>query len=69
MTMDFSRPGKLTDNAMIESFNGTFRECLNVDWFLSLEDAQKRIETWRVDYNEFRPHSNLDKSKGGGHLT
>ncbi len=41
VTMDFSRPGKPTDNALIESFNGSFRdECLNVHWFLSLEDAQ-----------------------------
>jgi len=60
VTMDFSRPGKPTDNAMIESFNGTFRdECLNVNWFLSLEDARDKIERWRVEYNEFRPHSSL----------
>jgi len=60
VTMDFSRPGKPTDNAMIESFNGTFRdECLNVNWFLSLEDAREKIERWRVEYNEFRPHSSL----------
>ena len=38
--LDFSRPGKLTDNAKLESFNGRLRqECLNVPWFLSLEDA------------------------------
>lgn len=47
MTLDFSRPGKPTDNAMIESFNGRFRdECLNVNWFLSLEDAKTKIEAW-----------------------
>jgi putative transposase len=58
--MDFSRPGKPMDNAMIESFNGSFRdECLNVTWFLSMEDARKKIEKWRMDYNEFRPHSSL----------
>jgi len=58
--MDFSRPGKPMDNAMIESFNGTFRdECLNVNWFLSMEDAREKIEKWRRDYNEFRPHSSL----------
>lgn len=46
-TMDFSRPGKPTDNALIESFKGSFRdECLNVHWFLSLEDAQEKIECW-----------------------
>ena len=60
VTMHFSRPGKPTDNAMIESFNGSFRdECLNVNWFLSLEDARDKIEKWRVEYNEFRPHSSL----------
>ncbi|EGI16365.1 isrso12-transposase orfb protein [Escherichia coli M605] len=46
--MDFSRPGKPTDNALVESFNGSLRdECLNVRWFLSLEDAQEKIECWR----------------------
>ncbi len=43
--MDFSRPGKPTDNALVESFNGSLcDECLNVHWFLSLEDAQEKIE-------------------------
>ena len=61
VTLDFSRPGKPTDNAFIESFNGSFRdECLNVNWFLSLEDAQEKIEHWRQDYNNFRPHSSLN---------
>jgi putative transposase len=60
VTLDFSRPGKPTDNAMIESFNGRFRdECLNVNWFLSLEDAKSKIEAWRLDYNDSRPHSSL----------
>jgi putative transposase len=60
VTLDFSRPGKPTDNPFIESLNGSFRdECLNVHWFLSLEDARQKIETWRRDYNEFRPHSSL----------
>ena len=59
-TLDFSRPGKPTDNPFIESFNGSFRdECLNLNWFLSLDDAQEKIEAWRVDYNEFRPHQSL----------
>jgi len=58
--MDFSRPGKPMDNATVESFNGSFRdECLNVNWSLSMEDAQEKIEKWRRDYNEFRPHSSL----------
>ena len=44
----------------IESFNGSFRdECLNMNWFMSLEDARDKIERWRRDYNEFRPHSAL----------
>jgi putative transposase len=61
VTMDFSRPDKPMDNAMIESFNGTFRdECLNVNWLLSIEDAREKIEKWREDYNEFRPHSSLE---------
>ena len=58
--LDFSRPGKPTDNAFIESFNGKFREeCLNQHWFLSLDDAQEVINTWRDDYNHHRPHSAL----------
>ncbi len=47
VTMDFLRPGKPTDNALVESFNGSLRdECLNVHWFPSLEDAQEKIECW-----------------------
>ena len=58
--LDFSRPGKPTDNAFIESFNGKFRqECLNQHWFLSLEDAQEQVDSWREDYNQRRPHSSL----------
>ena len=61
VVLDFSRPGKPTDNAYIESFNGSFRdECLNAHWFLSLSDAREKIEAWRQDYNEFRPHSSLN---------
>jgi putative transposase len=58
--LDFSRPGKPTDNAYIESFNARFRlECLNEHWFLSLHDAREKTESWRRDYNENRPHSSL----------
>lgn len=58
--LDFIRPGKPNENAFIESFNGKFRdECLNENWFLSLEDARRTIESWRIDYNENRPHSSL----------
>jgi putative transposase len=60
VTLDYSRPGKPTDNPFIESFNGSFRdECLNTHWFLSLEDARQKIESWRQDYNHFRTHSSL----------
>ena len=58
--LDFSRPGKPTDNAFIESFNGRFRqECLNENWFLSLEDAKEKIKAWRQEYNRERPHGAL----------
>ena len=62
--LDFTRPGKPTDNSYIESFNGKRRdECLNVTQFETLAHAQAVIETWRRDYNEQRPHGSL------GHLT
>jgi putative transposase len=58
VTLDFSRPGKPTDNAFIESMNGKFRaECLNANWFMSLDEARRKCEAWRRDYNEVRPHS------------
>lgn len=61
VTMDYSRPGKPTDNPFVESFNGSFRdECLNAHWFLSLEDAAEKIEAWRQEYNHYRPHSSLN---------
>lgn len=61
VALAFSRPGKPTDNAYIESFNGSFRdECLNVHWFLSLDDAKMKAEDWRQDYNNSRPHSALN---------
>jgi putative transposase len=54
------QPGKPMQNGHIESFNGRFRdECLNASWFTSLADARHRIELWRRDYNEARPHSSL----------
>ncbi|HGO4738620.1 integrase core domain-containing protein, partial [Klebsiella pneumoniae] len=61
VTMDFSRPGKPTDNPFIESFNGSLRdECLNIHWFLSLEDAQDKLDNWRREYNHERTHSSLN---------
>jgi len=52
VTLDFSRPGKPTDNAYIEAFNSKFRqECLNTHWFLTVADAREKLEDWRRDYN------------------
>jgi len=60
VSLDFIQPGKPTQNAFIESFNGKFRdECLNEHWFISLSDAKEKIEKWRCEYNTFRPHSSL----------
>lgn len=61
VTLDFSRPGKPTDNPYIESFNGSFRdECLNTNWFMSLEDAEEKVDAWRYEYNHYLPHSSLN---------
>jgi len=61
VTMDFSRPGKPTDNPYVESFNGKFRdECLSANWFLSLGQAQQIVDRWKWEYNHERPHSSLD---------
>jgi putative transposase len=59
--LQFSRPGKPTDNAMIETFNAKVRaECLHQHWFSSLEEAKTHIEAWHQDYNEQRLHSSFD---------
>lgn len=58
--LEFSRRGKPTDNGLIEAFNGRLRaECLNTNWFLSLDDARSKVESWRRHYNGERPHSAL----------
>jgi len=58
--IDYIQPGKPVQNCFIESFNGTLRdECLNLHWFLTLEDAKRTIERWRRGYNHVRPHSSL----------
>ena len=60
VTLHFIKPGTPTQNAFIESFNGSFRnECLNANWFESLDHARDLIEAWRLDYNTERPHSSL----------
>lgn len=53
-------PGKPTQNAFIEAFNGRLRdECLNENLFMTLAEARQLIESWRIDYNTSRPHSSL----------
>ncbi len=55
------RPGKPVEKAYIESFNGKLREdCLSLHWFKTIEEAQEKIEAWRIDYNRHRPHSALN---------
>jgi putative transposase len=73
--LDFSRPGKPTDNAHVEAFNSVLRrECLSQHWFLDLPEAQKVLDRWRKDYNNVRPHGSLARLTpahfgAGGHFT
>jgi len=56
----FIRPGRPVENGFIESFNGRLRdECLNVEWFSSMEEARQKLAKFRAHYNEQRPHSAL----------
>ena len=58
--LDFIRPGKPVENALIESFNRRLRdECLNANLFFTFADARQKIEAWRKDYNQDQPHSAL----------
>ncbi len=60
--LSFIQPGKPQQNCFVESFNGKFRdECLNEKLFYDLTDAQSKIEDWRIDYNENRPHRSLNQ--------
>lgn len=60
VNLHFIQPGKPTQNAFVESFNGKFRDnCLNQYWFIDLDDARRTIAAWRKHYNEVRPHSSL----------
>ena len=53
-------PGKPTQNAFVESFNGRLRdECLNETLFTSMPQARAVLTTWRQDYSSIRPHSKL----------
>ena len=61
VTLEFSRPGKSTDIAFIESFNGSLRdECLNVHCFRDLTDAREKLQAWQKGYNKSRPHRSLN---------
>ena len=61
IAIDHIEPGKPMQNGYVESFNGRLRdECLNANWFLNIVDAKDKIERWRVEYNDERPHSSLD---------
>jgi putative transposase len=58
--LSFIRPGRPVENCYIESFNGRLRdECLNVEVFFALIDVRDKLERWRRDYNQVRPHSAL----------
>ena len=62
--LDYPRPGKPTDNGLIESFNGRLRdEFLNTHEFVTMQDVRERLKAWKDDYNTERPHGSL------GHLT
>jgi putative transposase len=56
----YIQPGRPMQNGYVESFNGRFRdECLNANWFATMNDARQKVESWRIDYNDDRPHSSL----------
>jgi putative transposase len=60
--LHFIQPGKPTQNAFVESFNGKVREYfLDLQWFTSLDDARSRIDAWRAHYNRVRPHRSLGR--------
>jgi putative transposase len=59
--LDFIEKGKPHQNGHCESFNGRLRdECLNQNWFESIDDAQQILDEWRYEYNNIRPHSSLN---------
>ncbi len=66
VVLDFIQPGKPVQNPFVESFNGKMRdECLNIHWFADLADARNRINDWREDYTQVRPHSSLGNRTPG----
>jgi len=61
ITLDFIRPGKPTENARVERFNGSMRrELLDCHIFTSLSEVREMVEEWMIDYNHHRPHEALD---------
>ena len=60
----YIQPGRPMQNGYVESFNGRFRdECLNANWFATMNDARQKVESWRIDYNDDRPHSSLGSGR------
>jgi putative transposase len=60
VNLHFASPGDKNENAFIESFNARLRdECLNMHWFLSLNEVREELSEWRLDYNYDRPHRSL----------
>src|SRR5262249_7973452 len=60
--LHFIDPGKPMQNGFVESFNDKFRySCLNAEYFVGVDDARRRIEAWRQDYNEERPHRSIGR--------
>lgn len=58
VTLDFSWPGKPTDNAYLEAFNRKFRaDCLTAHWIMEFDDTVEKLEAWRSNFNEEWPHS------------
>ena len=59
--LHFIDKGKPMQNAFVESFNGKFRnECLNEEWFLSIQEAREKIKNWQNEYNTERLQSSLN---------
>ena len=56
----FIQPGKPSQNGLVERLNGTLRkECLNLEWFESIEVLNEQIQQWWGIYNTIRPHSSI----------
>src|SRR5262249_13840298 len=65
--VNFISAGKPVENSYAESFNGRLRdECLNLEWFASIDEARRKLATWRDDYNHVRPHSSLNDRAPAG---